>query len=392
MDVMDRPARILVIDNLAVESLRREVYRALARMFGWEVHLLVPTAWRETREAVACENEAGDMLRVHSSRIAFGFRHQRVLYLDLPGIVRKVKPHFILAVAQPESYAAAEVCIVRRLLAPHSGLGLFSSRNIDYPREGFPYKFKFTHRLSDTISRRSRPDICFYRPAAAGKLLAPYARRLVHTPHVVDCRIFQRWERDNTAGPNKRIVVGYVGRLVKEKGVFALLEAIRHLPDRVALKIVGMGPEERSLKQKAEESGVAGRVEFHPPAPYQEIPAILNSLDMLALPSLEVPHWTELFGRILIEAMACEVPIVASRSGGIPEVIGDAGLLVEPGDSRALAVAIDRLCVDASERCRLGQKGRERALRCFDVPVVAGILGREMMSSIAANHREGLPA
>ncbi len=389
---MNQPARILVIDNLAVESLRREVYRALARMFGWEVHLLVPTAWRETREAVACENEAGNLLRIHPSRIAFGFRHQRVLYLDLPGIVKKVKPHFILAVAQPESYAAAEVCIVRRLLAPHSGLAFFSSRNIDYPTEGFPYKFKVTHRLCDTISRKSRPDICFYRPEAAGKLLAPYARHLVHTPHVVDCRIFQKWENASAAGQKRRIVVGYVGRLVQEKGVFTLLEAIRHLPDHVTLKMVGMGPEERSLRQKAEESGVAGRVEFQPPAPYQEIPAILNGLDVLALPSHEVPHWTELFGRILIEAMACEVPIVASRSGGIPEVIGDAGLLVEPGDSRALAVALDRLCLDESERCRLGQKGRERARRCFDVPVVAGILGREMKVTMASNQRGGLPA
>jgi glycosyltransferase involved in cell wall biosynthesis len=113
----------------------------------------------------------------------------------------------------------------------------------------------------------------------------------------------------------------------------------------------------------------------------------LNGLDLLVLPSLETKHWTELFGRILVEAMACEVPVIASRSGGIPEVLGDAGVLVEPGNRLDLASAIDRLCADPSARCELGLKGRKRAVECFDVPVVARILGRDIMeiiSSIAA--------
>jgi len=62
---------------------------------------------------------------------------------------------------------------------------------------------------------------------------------------------------------------------------------------------------------------------------------------------------------------------------------------VEPGDSRALAVALDRLCLDPTARCQLGRKGRERALHCFSVPVVAGILGREIMDSVASIAAEG---
>ncbi len=381
---MNQRPRILVVDNLAVESLRREVYRAMGKMFGCDMHVLVPTAWRETREQVACEPEEGGPINVHCSRIAFGFRHQRVLYLDLPGVVRRVRPHFILAVAQPESYAAAEVCIIRRSLAPAAGLGFFSSRNIDYPREGFPYKFGFTHRLCDAATRRSSPDVCFYRPEAARKLLAPYAKRLVYTPHIVDCTLFHKIGREGSVGQERPVVIGYVGRLVKEKGVYVLLEAMRHLPENVRLRMVGTGPEKKLLRQMAGDYDLAGRTEFHPPIPYGEMPAMLNGLDVLVLPSLETRHWTELFGRVLIEAMACEVPIVASRSGGIPEVLGDAGVLVNPGDSRALAVALDRLCRDASVRCQLGRTGRERALRCFDVPVVAEILGKEIMNSIAA--------
>ncbi|RPH34799.1 hypothetical protein EHM92_07410, partial [bacterium] len=200
---MNRQIRILVIDNLAVESQRREVYRALAVIFGCEVHVLVPTGWKETREPVACEPEEGGSIRLHCSRIAFGYRHQRVMYRDLSRVVRTVQPDFILAVAQPESYAAAQVCIIRRLQVPHAGLGFFSSRNIDYPRVGFPYKLKFTHRLCDAITRKSRPDVCFYRPHAARDLLAAYAKRRAYAPHVVDCSLFQKAGNDRAPGQNR---------------------------------------------------------------------------------------------------------------------------------------------------------------------------------------------
>ena len=275
-----------------------------------------------------------------------------------------------------------------RLYAPNSKLGFFSSRNIDFPREGFPYKLKFTHRLCDTITRRSRPDICFYRPEAGGKLLAPYAKRLVYAPHVVDCSLFCKSRVDTSATAEKPFIIGYVGRLVKEKGINILLKVLREMPEQVRLVTIGEGPEEQPLRRLAEEYGLADRIEFRSPIPFSEVPAALNRMDVLVLPSLETPKWTELFGRVLIEAMACEVPIVASRSGGIPEVVGDAALLVSPGDSRALAAALEHLYNDASARCELGCKGRKRALSHFDVPVVATLLGREIMDSVTLHHPE----
>jgi glycosyltransferase involved in cell wall biosynthesis len=381
---MERPVRLLVVDNLAVESHRREVYRVLGRMFKCEVHLIVPVAWKETRDRVICEPETGGAMQLHPSRILFGFRHQRVLYTGLGRTVRMVQPDFILAVAQPESYAAAQVCIVRSLSAPRTKLGLFSSRNIDYLKEGFPYKAEFTHRLCDRITRRSRPDVCFYRPAAAESLLAPYARRLTYVPHVVDCSLFRMAPADSPSGTRSAVTVGYVGRLVKEKGVHNLLEAMQSLPPQVRLMLVGTGPETSSLRQFATASGLSDRVEFHPSVPYRGMPGILNRMDVLVLPSLETRYWKELFGRVLIEAMACEVPVVASHSGGIPEVVGEAGILVPVGDTRALVNALGSLCGDPAARRELGRAGRERALRNFDIPVVADILGNEIMTIVGS--------
>jgi glycosyltransferase involved in cell wall biosynthesis len=386
---MEQHVRILVIDNLAVESLRREVYRVLATEFRCEVHLLVPNAWQETRGQVECEPEEGHTIHLHRSRILFGFRHQRVLYLDLVRVIRDVRPHFILAAAQPESYAAAQVCLVRRVLARGTGLGLFSSRNIDYPKEGFPYRAKCTHSLCDRITRASSPDICFYRPRVAGDLLAPYARRLIYVPHVVDCSLFRKRQTESPSAEKDTVIIGYAGRLVREKGLFVLLDAMRQLPAHVRLVLVGSGPEEQRLRKLAAENGHSDRVEFHPPVPYGDMPSTLGKMDLLVLPSLETKYWKELFGRILIEAMASEVPVVASDSGGIPGVLGDAGLLVPSGDTRALGSALDHLCRDTTARRDLGRKGRERALRNFDVPVVARILGNAVMNVVASTVTEG---
>ena len=87
------------------------------------------------------------------------------------------------------------------------------------------------------------------------------------------------------------------------------------------------------------------------------MPAAAERLDCLALPSLTRPNWKEQFGRVLVEAMACQVPVVGSDSGEIPNLVGDAGLIVPEGDAAALAAALRRLRDDAVLRASLGWPG-----------------------------------
>jgi glycosyltransferase involved in cell wall biosynthesis len=95
------------------------------------------------------------------------------------------------------------------------------------------------------------------------------------------------------------------------------------------------------------------------------MPAQYRDIDALALPSLTRANWKEQFGRVLVEAMGSGVPVVGSDSGAIPDVIGDAGLIVPEGDAPALANALRRLCDDAELYADLSQRGRERVLREF---------------------------
>ena len=141
-----------------------------------------------------------------------------------------------------------------------------------------------------------------------------------------------------SAAPDELVVLS-AGRLVWEKGHQDVLRALALVPEARAI-IIGRGPEEARLRAYADELGVASRVEFRAFVPYEEMPAVYASASCLVLASLPVVHWEEQFGMVLIEAMACGLPIVASSSGAIPEVAGPQAAYFPPGDWIGLA---DRL-------------------------------------------------
>ena len=99
--------------------------------------------------------------------------------------------------------------------------------------------------------------------------------------------------------------------------------------------------------------------------PHEQVARYLNTLDTLALPSLTTPTWKEQFGHVLIEAMACGVPVIGSSSGAIPELIGDAGLIFPEGDIAALRAAIISLQTNLCQRSELARAGRKRVLEHY---------------------------
>jgi glycosyltransferase involved in cell wall biosynthesis len=157
-----------------------------------------------------------------------------------------------------------------------------------------------------------------------------------------------------------RGVIGYVGRLVREKGVLELLEAFASVaasgprvhaggtPPSVApregpaLLLLGGGPLRREIERRAGGAALRGRVRVLDAVPSTLVPLHMNLLDLLVLPSRTTPRWKEQFGRVLVEAMASGVPVLGSDSGEIPRVIGGAGTVFREGDVRAMGEAILR--------------------------------------------------
>jgi glycosyltransferase involved in cell wall biosynthesis len=166
--------------------------------------------------------------------------------------------------------------------------------------------------------------------------------------------------------PDGSFVVGFSGRIVEEKGWRVLVEALGSLPDDYVLAVAGDGPDLGALTE-----ALPGRI--HPVGllPKEQLWSFYAALDCLAVPSLTTPRWKEQLGGTLLDGLAMAVPVVASDSGGLPDAMGDAGLLVPEADAPALADAIRRLHEDEALRSRLAETGRERFHREFAIPAYA---------------------
>jgi glycosyltransferase involved in cell wall biosynthesis len=154
--------------------------------------------------------------------------------------------------------------------------------------------------------------------------------------------------------------IAYVGRMHTQKGVDTLLRAFALLSATAPgyLVIVGDGPERARLHQLAARLGIGHRTRFLGFLPHERIPAVLRDVDILVLPS----RYEEL-GSVLLEAMSAQVPIVASATGGIPELIRHRhnGLLVPPGSPSALATAVRELMADPPLAATLAVRAHQQA-------------------------------
>jgi glycosyltransferase involved in cell wall biosynthesis len=159
--------------------------------------------------------------------------------------------------------------------------------------------------------------------------------------------------------------IGFLGRLLEEKGLHTLLQAVATLNFPFELVLTGQGPMAEALKMQVARLGLDARVRFVPSVPNAEVPKALRDLDVLVLPSETRKDWKEQFGRVLVEAMACGVPVVGSDSGEIPHVIGQAGLVFPEGQPAPLAECLTRLHTDAALYARCVVQGRTRALAEF---------------------------
>jgi glycosyltransferase involved in cell wall biosynthesis len=169
-------------------------------------------------------------------------------------------------------------------------------------------------------------------------------------------------------------VVGFVGRFVPEKGILTLIKALAGLSD-LSWKclLLGRGPLQKTILAEATAAGIKDRIILVESVPHDEVPRYINLMSTLVLPSetsyqvktLTAVGWKEQFGHVLIEAMACKVPVIGSNSGEIPYVIDSAGLIFPEGDSGALQSNL-RQMIEQPELCeKLAQLGYDRAMNQY---------------------------
>jgi glycosyltransferase involved in cell wall biosynthesis len=193
------------------------------------------------------------------------------------------------------------------------------------------------------------------------------------------------WPGTPAQSPERPFTVGYAGRLVESKGLLDLLEAVRMLEAPVQLLLIGDG----ELRGELDGQTIPGStVRVIDGLSHDQMPEGYAQIDLLALPSHTTPSWKEQFGRVLVEALWCGVPVLGSDSGEIPWVIEltGGGSIFPEGDTQALARELERLRSDPELRRRLARDGRAAVERLFSVAAATDALEGLLLG--AARSRE----
>ncbi len=189
--------------------------------------------------------------------------------------------------------------------------------------------------------------------------------------------IVSNWRQNLNIKLDEKLVLFY-GALDKRKGLIILIEAIKMLIlnfkfSILKLVIVGTGPEQNNLKLQIENLKLQNKVVFLDWMPNDQLPDLLNVSDVFVYPSVPSGGWEEQFGYAMAEASACGIPVVATRTGSIDEVVADgkSGILVEPNNSGELAEALARLLPDDNLKKQMGEYGRKYVVENFSHKVIA---------------------
>jgi glycosyltransferase involved in cell wall biosynthesis len=167
--------------------------------------------------------------------------------------------------------------------------------------------------------------------------------------------------RDDPSFPT----LGVFGRVVPERGIDLLFAALAEVHGEWRLRIVGAGPEQEALEAQAQRLGLSARVEWLGGLPRHEIGPLWAEVDVLVAPSRSTPTWVEPTGSVVLEAMANAVAVLVARTGALPGVVGEAGMIVDPEDCSALTRALQGLVERPGRTRELGAAARRRVLEQF---------------------------
>lgn len=355
-----RPLRVLRIAHASLTPALRGRERGIAQCYPEiDLRVIAPRRWNETGVDTAAVPDK--YFPVITTRTYLSRHIQLFAYGPVP-IIRELvrfKPHIIDMDHEPYSLPCAEIVTLRNLFAPSAKIVMQTAQNIfkNYPQ---PFRSLENRALREVSAAYMCSETV--RDVLEGK---GFEGTAVVAPFGVDPELFNLRQKQNK-NSKEPLIIGFVGRLIEGKGILTLTAALERLKDRDwKLIVVGDGPRMADARQTLKSAGLLERTEFKGAVKYEETPGLFGSMDMLIVPTRTTSTIREQFGRVIIEAMACGVPVIGSTCGAIPEVIGDGGLVFTESDDEDLAAKIDSLLENADLRCKLSEKGVELVNRRY---------------------------
>ena len=361
--------RIACISHGSIVPFNRRPYDLLATIHGIDIAVYLPQVWQGDLPSPAISfvpAEGGALccalpVRRSGNGSLFALR-------GLRGALRKLKPDLVLLDEEPWSVVAWQTLGA----LPHTPLLFYTKQNI---AKRLPPPFSWLRRAT---YRRAHSAWAVGETTADVLRATGFRQGITVVPHGVEVSHFtpgRDAHRRAELGLHG-VVIGYAGRLVEEKGIADLLEAVRILAADplldFTLLVIGSGPLRDDVARA--ELAYGGRVRLVPSVPHDQAPGLYRLMDIMALPSRTTPSWREQFGRALVEAAATGIPIVAADSGEIRYVmraLGGGGRVVPESMPGMLAQALRELILDAALREKIGAENLAAAQRHFSQEAIA---------------------
>jgi glycosyltransferase involved in cell wall biosynthesis len=364
---------VMVSKALAVGAYQRKL-EEIARLPGVELTAIVPSEWRDRRGHVRLEHAHISGYEMIAAPLRLNGQYHLHFYPTLGRLLKQLRPDILHMDEEPYNLATWHALRLGEAVGARSLFFTWQNLNRRYPWPFRTFEVANYRRVAYAIAgNRAAVDVLHAKGYDGPVAVIPQfgVDPAIFAPPTGD-QGRKTKDRDGFALRPSSFVIGYAGALIAEKGVDLLLRACAGLRDtNWRLAIVGDGPERTQLGALAGTLGIGDRVDFLGQRASTQMPDVYPDFDVLVLPSLSRPNWKEQFGRVLIEAMACGVPVIGSDCGEIPNVIGDAGLTFPEGDSLALRDSIACLLTDSKQRARYAEAGRQRVLAEFTQAQIA---------------------
>lgn len=365
-----KPRKLLSIAHSYVVALNRRLAHEMAVVGKgrWDVTAAAPNFFHGDLRPIPLEAGQNEACQLEGVPVRFSRKVQLMVYGSrLRKILRSQSWDLVHCWEEPYIYAAFQIA---RWTPRSTPLVFWTAQNLS---KNYPPPFRWFERYC--LNRSSGWLACGQSIVETMESRGYNARPHRIMPLGVDLDRFRidvaARERIRTllgwdeSGPP---VVGYMGRFVPEKGAGLLMRVLDRIDQPWRVLFLGGGPMADEIRSWA--ARYPGRVAVTS-ATHDEVPAYINAMDLLVAPSQTIPSWREQFGRMLTEAFACGVPVVASSSGEIPFVVADAGRIVPEDDENAWTATISDLLADPDLRAEYRERGLDRVTSHYTWPIVA---------------------
>ncbi len=356
--------RVMLLSKAMVVGPYQKKAEELARMPDVELLVVVPHVWQEPRGNVqVLERQYTEGYDLLEAPIYLNGKYHYHFYPTINRIVRRFRPDIFHIDEEPYNFATWHAMQAGKQVG--AKMCFFTWQNI--PKR-YPPPFA---QMERAVYAGVHAGIAGNQAALEIMRAKGFGKPAVVIPQFGFDPLIYQPPPPKPRPANHIPTIGYIGRLVEEKGVQVLLEAVALLRPHYRVEIIGTGYYRTELEVLASRLGIRDRIAFRNSVAALKVPEALNGFDVLVIPSLTRANWMEQFGRVIVEAMGCEVPVIGSDSGEIPNVIGDAGIIVPEGNAEQLALRLHELLEDREMRRDLATRGRQRMLTQYTQRQVA---------------------